>query len=341
MKKYNVVIVGAGPGGLECAYNLGGSELNVLLIEKNKIIGPKVCAGGLTPKNLNWIPKELLDSSFKQAYIHYQKQSFKISQSDDLIATVNRQKLGHYQLNKLKKFSNIEILTGIYVKQIFSNGSLILSNDKLIYFDFLVGADGAFSEVRKHLKLPTKKLSIAIQYIIPKQFDKLEIFFDNKLWGTGYSWIFPHKDYDSIGCGTDINFLNIKKLKSNFDYWLEKQRIDLKNAKFEAAPINCDYRGYQFDNIFLAGDAAGLTSGVTREGIYPAVISGRQIAWDILGINKKDNLIKKWLIQKRKQEKYLFVLKSPAFVKFLIFSTLFLLTKSQRVQSKLKNIFLS
>ena len=36
-KVYDVVIVGAGPAGLQCAKTLAGSEKSVLLIEKNKI----------------------------------------------------------------------------------------------------------------------------------------------------------------------------------------------------------------------------------------------------------------------------------------------------------------
>lgn len=45
---YDVIIVGAGPGGLECAYRLKDSHLSVLVLEKSPRIGPKVCAGGVT-----------------------------------------------------------------------------------------------------------------------------------------------------------------------------------------------------------------------------------------------------------------------------------------------------
>ena len=46
--KFDIIIIGAGPGGLECAIQLNNSNLSVLIIEKNDIIGPKICAGGLT-----------------------------------------------------------------------------------------------------------------------------------------------------------------------------------------------------------------------------------------------------------------------------------------------------
>ncbi len=49
--------------------------------------------------------------------------------------------------------------------------------------------------------------------------------------------------------------------------------------------INYDYKGHDFGNKFLIGDAAGLASGLTGEGIYFAIKSGEDVAKKI--INKK------------------------------------------------------
>ena len=46
--KFDIIIIGAGPAGLKCAEQFKNSDFSVLLIEKNKVIGPKTCAGGLT-----------------------------------------------------------------------------------------------------------------------------------------------------------------------------------------------------------------------------------------------------------------------------------------------------
>ena len=45
-KHYDVVIVGAGIAGLECANQLKDSNLNILLLEKNRKFYNKSCAGG-------------------------------------------------------------------------------------------------------------------------------------------------------------------------------------------------------------------------------------------------------------------------------------------------------
>jgi flavin-dependent dehydrogenase len=45
---YDVIIIGAGPAGFSCAEQLKSSELSVLLIDKNKTVISKTCAGGLS-----------------------------------------------------------------------------------------------------------------------------------------------------------------------------------------------------------------------------------------------------------------------------------------------------
>ncbi len=63
MNFFDIIIIGAGPAGLQCAKFLGNSKFQVLLLEKNKEIGPKVCAGGLTFKDIEYLklPESLLD----------------------------------------------------------------------------------------------------------------------------------------------------------------------------------------------------------------------------------------------------------------------------------------
>lgn len=330
---YDVVIVGAGIAGLECAKNLSNSNLSVLVVEKNKNIGEKVCAGGVIPSDMMYIHKSFLNFSFQKMLIHYKNKTVLFPKNGNFISTINRKRLSQFQLNFLKKSDNIKILTGVSVSRILSNNFLELDSGKRIKFRFLIGADGATSVVRKYLNLLINKLEIAFQYIIPKKFKNFEVYLDDKLFGTGFLWIFLHKNFTSIGCGSDIKFINPKQLKSNFDVWLKENNINVSNAKFEAAVLNYDYRGYKFGNIFLAGDAAGLTSGITGKGIYSAFLSGKQIAKDILQKDNAHNLITNWLKKKKQQEKYMFFLKN-SFLRNLFFSIAMKLISYKKVQER-------
>ena len=71
-------------------------------------------------------------------------------------------------------------------------------------------------------------------------------------------------------------------LKERLLAWAATQGMRIEPDAVRAGLVNFDYRGVRFDRTFLVGDAAGLASGLTGEGIHPALISGRAVARMIL-----------------------------------------------------------
>lgn len=202
--------------------------------------------------------------------------------------------MGQFQVDKIDT-KNVTIKTEARVTNI-NDSYLEINNDEKIAYKYLVGADGSNSIVRRYLGLKTKLAGVAIQYLIPKgEFSNLEIFFDSKLFRSWYAWIFPNKDYVSIGYGYPRKVVSSKLMTDNFNKWLKKHNINVDNAKYQAFMINCDYRGFKFGNVFLVGDAAGLASGFTGEGIYQALVSGEDVAKIILNKRHKPKKIKEVL----------------------------------------------
>lgn len=292
MEKFDVIIIGAGPGGLRCAEILSKSEKRVLLLEKNEKIGPKVCAGGLSRKSINFLglPEEIAEHKHRGAIFNAPKVKTKFDLGDVYGYTIDREKLGQWQLKKIDN-SSIIIKTGSEVSDITDN-SVRLKSGEIFEYEYLVGADGSNSIVRKFLNIPVKKIGVAFHYLLPKKSDDIEIFFDSKLFNSWYAWAFPHKDYTSIGAGGFSKVLPLSTVMENFKKWAKKRNIDISTGKFEAFPINCDYRGFRFGKVFLAGDAAGLVSGFTGEGIYQALASGEEIAKIILDPDHKPKKIR-------------------------------------------------
>lgn len=292
MEKFDVVIVGAGPGGLRCAEILAKTDKKVLLLEKNSEIGPKVCAGGLTRKcfNLLKLPPDLVENSYASTIFNAPAVRTKLELGETFGYTVSRKKLGAWQLEKLKN-TQIEVRTNTYVASIGTH-AIKLQNGEEIGYDYLVGADGSNSSVRKFLKLPTKKIGVIFQYIIPQKFPEVEIHFDSKLFGPWYAWIFPYKNGTSVGFGCFPPVMTMSTARKNFEKWVAEKKIDLSQGEFQAHPINCDYRGFKFGHIFLVGDAAGFASGFTGEGIYQALISGEEAAKIIIDAKHKAQKIK-------------------------------------------------
>jgi flavin-dependent dehydrogenase len=281
---YDVIIIGAGPAALSCATGLLGSGRKILIIEQKDEIGPKTCAGGLTRKDLDHIgfPEHLLDHSFDKMSIHTPLASTIVKNTSAMISTVDRKVFADWQLEKLAGAANVKIMTGCKVTGI-EEGAVTVNGSISYGYRILVGADGTFSRVRKFLELETEDIAIAIQYLVPSdRFDKLEFFLDSRLFKSWYAWIFPHRGYASVGCMCDPRHLSSKQLQTNFVEWLGKNKIDVAGAAYQGYAINYDYRGSRFGNVFLIGDAAGLASGLTGEGIYQAIVSGEEAAKSIL-----------------------------------------------------------
>lgn len=301
--KYDVVIVGAGPAGLSCAIELQKSEMTVLLLEKNKEIGPKICAGGLTTKieSLN-IPLGTAEILFSEVIASSKEESVKISNgSIPFVGTIDRGKLGNFLVSKLSR--KVTIKTGNTVSEIGDN--FVIVEGKKISFKYLVGADGSNSLVRKSLGLKNNKFLMAIQYFIPKSLESMEYHVDTNLFGSGYSWIFPHKGYTSVGCCQDTRSFRPSTLQKAFHQWLADKQIDTQDSKLQGWTINFNYQGFEFGNKFLVGDAGGFASGLTGEGIYFGLVSGRDVAHRIVNPKYKCEGIAEILRIKRRHERVL------------------------------------
>jgi geranylgeranyl reductase len=275
--KYDVIIIGAGPAGLKAAEILAKNKKSVLVLEKNKGIGRKVCAGGITEHDLEYIPKGLASRKFDYFFMSLENKS-KIKVNYRLY-TIERESLGKYQYNLAKK-AGAEVKTDCFVSEIRKNS--VIADGKEYFFNYLIGADGSNSIVKKYLKLKSKIICLAIQYKIKKQAKDIEMIYNPKKYGLWYVWSFPHKNCTRIGIADSLNSGKISLLRKKLDCFIKNNSINLKEAEFEACLTNADYQGYKFGNIFLAGDAAGLANPFTGEGIYSALLSGEEIAKKII-----------------------------------------------------------
>ncbi len=285
----HTLIIGAGPGGLACARTLAKLGIESLVLERKQVVGPKVCAGGITWSGLiSRVPENLAERSFPEQYIRTPLQNVCIREPSPIIATVNRKRLGQFMAKKALT-AGAKLRTGVMVRKITSNS--IFLQDKIndtkeeLSFDYLVGADGSSSLVRRHLGLTSKRLGIGINYQVPGHVDKMEWHLNNAMFGNGYAWIFPHSKTFSIGAYAVRENMAAGNLKNNLIRWAATQGHNLQDQKARAEYINYDFQGWNFGNRFLVGDAAGLASGLTGEGIYPAILSGEQVARTIADKN--------------------------------------------------------
>jgi len=334
---YDVVVIGAGPAGLKAAEILAGHGKRVIVFEQKPAIDEKVCAGGITTKSLSFgTPEELFDRSFNQAKICTPLCDATIKQKQSFVGTISRKKLGQFQLALCQKVG-AEIVFASRIETI-GNNFITTKNNQIINYRYLIGADGSTSLVRRYLKLSTDKLAIAFHYKTPKLFPRLELVFDARYFGAGYAWIFPHKNFTSIGAGFHKED-GKKNYQEIFKSWAKTRNIELNDDWYEAWLINYDYRGYEFDNIYLAGDAAGFASGLTGEGIYFGMVSGAEIAKKIIDKSYDTPKLKEILVIKKEHEKKLDLLKKNKVLSQILYSLGGLAFKTHLFDKKLINTF--
>lgn len=341
MEKFDVIIVGGGPAGLICAEKLSKADLSILLIEKDEVFGDKVCAGGITRKGLAILnlPDEIIEHKINHTALNSPDRLSQTVTPDPMVVTVNRMALGNWQRSLLDDTS-VKVMNNARVTEI-KDEHIVLKSGEEIAYKYLVGADGYSSIVRRYLGIPQDKKLIGIQYVVPMPGlePKLEIFLDSKHFNSWYGWIFPHKDKFSAGCVCAPKYYSSKKLKENFLKWLAKMEIDVSEAEYQSAPISYDYRGLKFDNIFLAGDAAGVASGLTGEGIYQTLVTGIEVAEYITGRTEESDDLKAVLRYNRIQEKIMKFLIRIGPLKKIIYELIIMLMNTNRFKSRVNNGF--
>ena len=276
MQSFSVVIVGAGPGGLACARLLAEHGLDVLVLERKNVIGPKVCGGGITWAGLlKRVPEHLVDSAFPSQYISSNYQKTVIQATDPIVATIHREALGKWMQEQAENAGAV-VKTSCLVNRI-DHDSISTTRGNFGY-RYLIGADGSTSIVRKHLQLGTEKIGLGIHFQVPGNFKKMEWHLNSRLFNNGYGWIFPYQNMASIGIYGAKPYNNPRKMIASLRQWIKQQKISIDGIKPRAGIINFDYRGWHFGNKMLIGDAAGLASGLTGEGMYSAFVSGETAA---------------------------------------------------------------
>jgi len=341
MNKYDVIIVGGGPAGLRCAEILRKSSLSVLLLEKGAVFGDKVCGGGITRKDLAIldIPDSIIEHKITKTAVISAKRNSMTNASEAFVFTLNRKDLGKWQKEQLET-THVEIRTQARVTEIHSEYVVVNGEEKIAY-QYLVGADGYNSVVRKYLKIPQEKHLIGIQYTVPDPITdpRLEIHLHSKYFKSWYAWIFPHKESFAVGCVCDPKLMSVKKLKDNFQTWLKEKGINVENAIYHSAPISYDYRGFKFDNIYLVGEAGGFASGLTGEGIYQSLVSGEVAAKTILDKNYSFEDLNAVIRYNSIQLKMMNVFYKSGIFRSSLYEFIVMLLNNKRVKTKIHSSF--
>ena len=285
-EEFDVLIVGAGPAGTAAAYRAVDNNLNVLLLDKSKNPSGKPCAGGLTLKTLALMPYsvapiiEHVTTGFDIGIANGDAANIRrFDQGSDICAFVVRSRFDAYNFEKTRaRGAQFQAVTRIDGIEQFANHIELKADGKTIRAKYLVGADGANSQVRQ-MTMPENGFhrGFAIEGLIPFEALKSEPYAEFLLGfvQSGYGWIFPKADHANIGIYTNRSDVSLsKKILQNYAQARLGTR-DLSHIKGYALGFGGEEYWQTKGRVLLVGDAGGYAEPLLGEGLHNAIKSGQ------------------------------------------------------------------
>src|SRR5271170_208354 len=154
MKRWDAIVVGAGPAGCAAAYDLALAGHEVLLLDRAEFPRQKACAGGLTLKAVKAL-RYSIEPVVRQHVSHMRverdaSRSIVLRRRSPYCVMTVRQELDDYCFRQTiaagATFQRIRAFTAITEDP---SGVTMIADGQALKARFLVGADGVHSQVRQ------------------------------------------------------------------------------------------------------------------------------------------------------------------------------------------------
>ncbi len=292
---YDVIVVGAGPGGSTTAYHLARAGLKTLLLEKEKMPRYKPCGGGVTAKVkgvLDFDMSPTIEQTITGASVAYGTERLRLSFNEPVAWCVMRDKFDFFLAQRAAN-AGAEVREAYPVKDIEfdARGANVLTRGETLRAEMIVGADGVNGIVRRAAGFPAhQRLGVALEAEMQAPDATLEewqrvLHFDFGAIAWGYAWIFPKADHLSAGMGALIRRNHRPDLRAQLTRYvgLEPSLHAAKEilTRGHRVPLGGQFDTYHAKQALLVGDAAGVVDPFTAEGIYYAIRSGQIAAEEI------------------------------------------------------------
>jgi digeranylgeranylglycerophospholipid reductase len=293
---YDLIVIGAGPGGSMAAKTAAEEGLDVLLIEKRQEIGAPVrCAEGVSRESIeeffeiekSWIAREVVGAIIYAPDGSSVRMAARMAGNE--VGFVLERKIFDRALARMAAKAGADVLvktSAISMRRV-EKGVVVELKRMGENFDLktrlVIGADGIESRVGKWAGIDTTlkigEIESCIQYLmtgIDFDADYTHFWLGKRYAPGGYIWLFPKgEEVANVGIGV-LATKTRKGPKAHLDEFVKERYPEAEIIEVVAGgvPVSGGLESAVADNVMLVGDAARHADPMTGGGIANAIKGG-------------------------------------------------------------------
>lgn len=345
--EYDVIVIGAGPAGGQCARNIAKQGISVLLVERfNSFYDNNYSSAGMSMQGFQEfdLPKSVIGSYWKKLSIQSSNEFARWESEDNKGVVLDFAKLKQFLSEDCKKEGGDVLMGYTYTsKKIEKDGKIsaqFYSKKEDKEFNatakLLVDATGPARKVMYNNKEEQPKMEegVGVEYMIKvsdivynKYKEDLFFFLGQKWCGNGYSWIFPmEKNILKVGTGVllprkENDTSSLKEITegiiANYMEAKDYEVIDIHGGKVRGSKNINDI--FYKENVVAIGDAISGINPLGGEGIRYALRSANDVTphienFVVNGKNSFSTYRKKW------RKRHLFIWRVCFFLADMIYN---------------------
>jgi geranylgeranyl reductase family protein len=291
MKRYDAIVIGAGPAGSTAARTLAQGGASVLILDRARFPRDKPCGGGVTLRAASLQDVDL--TPVIERTVTGARFSLRLGPAFDrrfekpLTYMTQRSRLDAF-LAEAAAQSGAEFHDGEPVREIdvATNGRrAVTARTATDAYDAstLICADGANGIAARSLGIPARREeAVALEgnagYRDGQEEEEWGSLVGLDLGGLagGYGWVFPKGEHLNVGVGAwKYAAFTLRPKLHDLCHRYGFDPASLTNLRGHHLPVRVPGSTLARGPVALAGDAAGLVDPLSGEGIHMAFASGR------------------------------------------------------------------
>jgi geranylgeranyl reductase family protein len=292
MKRYDAIVVGAGPAGSTAAYRLACAGANVLLFDRARFPRDKPCGGGVTGRAARLLPfsiEPIVEHVVAAVDLRLRYgRTFARASGEPLVYMTQRKRLDHFLVQKAVE-AGAELREGVKVSDLEARpGGVSVEG---VEAEVVIGADGVNGVTARALGLGGNRVvGVALEGNLSyANMDRSayegRLALELGVVPGGYGWVFPKGDHANFGVGGWEE--EGPRLRDHLRRLCEAHGLsfdDLEELRGYRLPLREPRSTMACGRALLVGDAAGLIDPVSGDGMFEGFLSSQYAAEAVLDV---------------------------------------------------------